>query len=222
MQKIAKTSAPNFPGPNFPGPNFPGPNFGISVTVGNSQQLITVTAPSSSATSGTLKAWQRNSDGTWKVVYGPYPARLGTAGVGPASEYASRTPAGTFTLTQAFGRMPNPGTKLPFHRTTANDWWVSDVGSPAYNTLQNCAPRSCPFKTSVSERLYYITPQYDYAVVMDVNRHPAVPGGGSAFFLHVTDGAPTAGCIAIARSALVQIMRWLDPARHPRIAVGVG
>ncbi len=133
----------------------------------------------------------------------------------------SRTPEGTFTLTEAFGALADPGSGLPYRRTTPEDWWVSDVHAPSYNTWQTCASRTCPFNTSVSEHLNSIRPYYDYAVVMDYNRFPVTKGAGSAFFLHITDGRPTAGCVAIPRSALVKIMRWLDPRQHPRIATGV-
>jgi len=61
-------------------------------------------------------------------------------------------------------------------------------------------------------------------VVIDYNTRNA-PGGvrqgaGSAFFLHVTDGSATAGCVAIPQSRLVPLMRWLTPAAHPRILIG--
>lgn len=197
------------------------PDFGIPVSLGNARQLITVTAPSAGSTRGTLTAWSQRADGRWAITLGPYRAWLGSAGIGPADERYSRTPLGTFTLTEAFGRAADPGTALPYHRTSANDWWVSDTASPLYNTMQTCAPSACPFRTGPSERLYYVTPHYDYAVVMDVNRTPVVPGGGSAFFLHIATGEPTAGCIAIDRAPLLEVMRWLDPAAHPRIATGV-
>lgn len=198
------------------------PNFGIPVTLGNATQLITVTAKTKTATVGTLRAWEKTAAGTWRTVYGPVTANLGAAGIGPASESYSRTPLGTFTLTEAFGRLANPGTTLPYRVTGPNDWWVSDVRAPSYNTWQTCAKASCPFNTRLAEHLQTITPYYDYAVVMDVNRSPVVKGGGSAFFLHVSVGAPTAGCVAINKSTLVQIMRWLKPAAHPRIATGIG
>ena len=62
-------------------------------------------------------------------------------------------------------------------------------------------------------------------MVIDYNT-PNAPGGvrqgaGSAFFLHVTDGTPTAGCVAIPQSNLVTIMQWLTPGAHPRILIGV-
>ena len=59
-------------------------------------------------------------------------------------------------------------------------------------------------------------------MVIDYNRWPAVSGAGSAFFLHVTNGAPTAGCVAIDRGSLTAIMRWLTPGARPLISIGVG
>jgi L,D-peptidoglycan transpeptidase YkuD (ErfK/YbiS/YcfS/YnhG family) len=215
-----KTTAPKTTTPTSTAP--PKPNFTIPVTLGNASQLITVTAPTSTSTSGTLRAWQKSSNGTWRVVYGPVTAWVGSAGIGKASETTSRTPLGTFTLTEAFGRLADPGTALPYHQTGPNDWWVSDTRAASYNTMQTCAKTSCPFNTRVSEHLQSITPYYNYAVVMDVNRSPVVPGAGSAFFLHVSVGQPTAGCVAIDSSTLVSIMRWLNPAQHPRIATGIG
>jgi L,D-peptidoglycan transpeptidase YkuD (ErfK/YbiS/YcfS/YnhG family) len=67
----------------------------------------------------------------------------------------------------------------------------------------------------------YETPFYNYAVVIDYNRSPVVQGAGSAFFLHVTDGNPTAGCVSIPQANLVSIMGWLAPSTHPRILIGV-
>jgi L,D-peptidoglycan transpeptidase YkuD (ErfK/YbiS/YcfS/YnhG family) len=38
----------------------------------------------------------------------------------------------------------------------------------------------------------------------------------------VTDGAPTAGCVAIPQDNLTALMQWLTPSTHPRILIGVG
>lgn len=143
--------------------------------------------------------------------------------MGSASESSTRTPQGSFTLTQAFGRAADPGTGLPYLRTTPADWWISQAG-PLYNTRQRCAA-GCDFRQGdPNEHLYYETPFYDYAVVIDYNTRNApggvTPGRGSAFFLHVTDGTPTQGCIAVPRSDMVRILTWLDPGRHPRILIG--
>ena len=180
-------------------------------------QLITVAAATSSATTATLTAWQRGSDGTWRLAIGPVSARVGDAGIGQASESSGRTPAATMALTQAFGRQPNPGTRLRYFKTDPLDWWDENPSSPTYNlhVRQSGSPGGA------SENLYYSGSVYDYAVNMDYNT-ARVPGAGSAFFLHVTNGQPTAGCVAVDRSVMIALLRWLDPAQHPYISTKVG
>jgi L,D-peptidoglycan transpeptidase YkuD (ErfK/YbiS/YcfS/YnhG family) len=141
--------------------------------------------------------------------------------VGRASESTTRTPAGTFTLTEAFGRAGDPGTALPYRLVDGDDWWVSDVTSPLYNRYAQCAPGTCPFNEAVSENLAAAGRVYDQAVVIDYNRG-GTPGAGSGFFLHIANGAPTAGCVAIDAGSLVTLMRWLDPGARPLISIGVG
>jgi L,D-peptidoglycan transpeptidase YkuD (ErfK/YbiS/YcfS/YnhG family) len=139
-----------------------------------------------------------------------------------AHEGLNGTPAGSFGLTQAFGNNADPGTALPYFRTTNTDWWSSDTSRPStYNTHQICSKANCSFNTGASENLYQAGYVYGYAVVIDYNRFPVVNGKGSAFFLHVTNNSPTAGCVAIPGDSLARIMRWLDPAQHPRILMGV-
>jgi hypothetical protein len=76
--------------------------------------------------------------------------------------------------------------------------------------------RRCQFA-----HLYDSGPVYDYAVNMAVNPQ-RIPGKVSGIFLHVTDGNPTWGCVAIGREEMKSILTWLDPAADPRITVGVG
>jgi L,D-peptidoglycan transpeptidase YkuD (ErfK/YbiS/YcfS/YnhG family) len=179
-----------------------------------------VVAGSSGSTSAKLTAWELGPNG-WNPVLGPVTARVGSAGVGRASETSTRTPAGTFTLTEAFGRAGDPGTALPYRVVDGDDWWVSDVNSPEYNRYAQCAPSTCPFNETVSENLYATGAVYDQAVVIDYNRG-GTPGAGSGFFLHISNGAPTAGCVAIDAGSLVTLMLWLDPGARPLISIGVG
>ncbi len=180
---------------------------------GSARQMITVVADSSASTTATLTAWER-TDAGWRSVFGPMRAMVGAAGIGQASEGSTRTPAGAFSLGQAFGRQPNPGTAMPYFQTDVYDWWNGNSNSPQYNTHVRQAA-----DPGASENLYRIGAVYDYAVDMGYNR-ARTPGAGSAFFLHVTDGRPTGGCVAIDRAALVGILRWLDPAKAPVINVG--
>jgi L,D-peptidoglycan transpeptidase YkuD (ErfK/YbiS/YcfS/YnhG family) len=192
----------------------------LQVDVGASTQVVTVVAPSARSTTAKLTAWQLGPSG-WAAVLGPVPARVGSAGIGAASESTTRTPAGAFTLTEAFGRAGNPGAALPYRVVDGQDWWVSDVDSPLYNQHARCAPGTCPFNEGAGENLSSAGAVYDHAVVIDYNR-AGVPGAGSAFFLHVSNGAPTAGCVAIDGGSLTEVLRWLDPGARPLIAIGVG
>ncbi|HVU92056.1 MAG TPA: L,D-transpeptidase family protein [Jatrophihabitans sp.] len=198
----------------------------LDAPAGSARQVITVVAPSTSSTRATVQAWRKVSGG-WARVGPAVPAWVGSAGLSThTSEGRSATPIGSFTLTRAFGADADPGTRLPYTRTTPDDWWISQPGK-LYNTRQRCAAR-CDFtRGDPNEHLYFETPYYDYAVVIDYNTRNA-PGGvrqgaGSAFFLHVhPDGTgATAGCVAIPSDQLVRIMRWLAPAQNPRILIGV-
>jgi L,D-peptidoglycan transpeptidase YkuD (ErfK/YbiS/YcfS/YnhG family) len=184
---------------------------------GAAGQVVTVVADAAGATTAVLTAWERTGDG-WVRAHGPIPAHVGKNGVGQASESTSRTPAGVWPLTEAFGGEPAV-TRLPYRRVTTSDWWVSDAKSPYYNTHFSCAPGACPFDEAAGENLGRAGAVYDRAVVIDYNRDPVVPGAGSAFFLHVTDGRPTAGCVAIPKPDLEALLRWLDPARHPVLEI---
>jgi L,D-peptidoglycan transpeptidase YkuD (ErfK/YbiS/YcfS/YnhG family) len=197
----------------------------LRFSTGSATRVITVVASSSGATTATLQAWSKAAGGGWRRYGSAVTAHVGADGLSTQpSESRSATPIGSFTLTQAFGRDANPGTGLPYFQTRPSDWWISQAG-PLYNTHQRCSS-GCPFTLgSPNEHLYYETPYYNYAVVIDYNTRNA-PGGvrqgaGSAFFLHVTDGNPTAGCVAIAQARLVTLMQWLTPSAHPRILIGV-
>ena len=181
-----------------------------------SNQWIVVGVPTASATSGTLTAFQRVGQ-DWKVVLGPTPAKVGELGVGAPADGVYRTPEGTFGFDQAFGREPNPGTKMPYFQATSQDWWDEDAASPTYNTHTH-GPKS---PSSIAENQYDSGPVYDYAANSASNPQ-RIPGKVAGIFLHVTDGSPTWGCVAIGRDEMRSVLNWLDPAAAPKITIGVG
>ncbi len=179
-------------------------------------QWIVVGVPAADSTTGTLSAYQLVG-GQWKAVLGPIPATVGELGIGVPADGVYRTPEGTFAFDQAFGREPNPGTKMPYFQATDQDWWDEDASSPTYNTHVKSAQRP----SSITENLYTSGPVYDYAVNIAVNPQ-RIPGKVSGIFLHVTNGEPTWGCVAIGREEMRSLLTWLDPAADPRITIGVG
>lgn len=199
-----------------------GQSLPLGYSTGSATRVLTYVARSYSSTSGTLQAWSKSASGGW-VKYGPaIHAWGGSDGLTThMSESRSATQVGSFSMTQSFGYYSNPGTSLPYFKTQPDDWWISQKGR-LYNTHQRCSSH-CSFTLgSPNEHLYYETPDYNYAVVININTSPAVYPDGSAVFLHVTEGKPTAGCISIPQSNLVTIMKWLTPSTHPRILIGVG
>lgn len=184
-------------------------------------QVITVSATSGTATTATVQAYQLAASGVYQKVGGSIQAYVGAAGIGQAHEGSTRTPAGEWGLTQAFGIAANPGTALPYFKVDNLDWWDEDQGSKQYNQHVRCAPGSCPFDESLSEHLIDYTVQYQYGVFFDYNTDPVVPGAGSGFFLHVANGQPTAGCVAVPQANLVTLLKWLSPGQHPVIDIGV-
>ncbi len=81
------------------------------------------------------------------------------------------------------------------------DLWCDDPQHPAYNLLCRA-----PLEAS-HEQMRRADPQYDVVLITDWNWPVAIPGRGSAIFMHQwrRPGAPTAGCIAMARRDL----NWL-------------
>jgi L,D-peptidoglycan transpeptidase YkuD (ErfK/YbiS/YcfS/YnhG family) len=71
----------------------------------------------------------------------------------------------------------------------------------------------------LSEALWRTVPQYDYFAVVAYNRHPVVPGQGSAIFLHVSDGHPTTGCVSLPVPDLLRVLRALRPTQNPLIFI---
>jgi L,D-peptidoglycan transpeptidase YkuD (ErfK/YbiS/YcfS/YnhG family) len=184
---------------------------------GGAGQLIVVEAARSTDTWAQLQAFERVGD-RWVPRFPPVDARIGRSGVSAdRAEGDGTTPAGTFSLTEAFGNGPDPGSGLPYRAVHDQDYWVGDSTSPYYNTWQS-GPANGRF--GYAEKLWTMPQAYRHAVVIDYNRSPVVPGKGSAIFLHVWNENATSGCVAIDVDRLVEIMRWLDPAKRPKIAIG--
>ncbi|MBC1506320.1 S-layer protein [Listeria sp. FSL L7-1509] len=160
-------------------------------------QIITVVASGSSAQ---VKFWEKTG-GSWKQVFSTY-GNVGSQGVGSADEYHSRTPRGAYSLGFAFGTS-NPGTSLSFRKITNRSYWISNVNDSQYNTWQE---RNSSNKAD--EHMASYPTQYKYGVVINYNT-ARTKGAGSGFFLHCSNGAPTAGCVAIPTSHMATVLQKL-------------
>jgi L,D-peptidoglycan transpeptidase YkuD (ErfK/YbiS/YcfS/YnhG family) len=148
------------------------------------------------------------------LTAGPLHARCAVGRAGIAShkrEGDGATPRGRFRLLAVLyrpDRLPRPKTHLPLTAIRPDSGWCDDPGSPAYNQ-----PVRLPFAAN-HEELWRSDHLYDVVVVIDYNTRPAIPGAGSAIFLHLAtpDYAPTAGCVAVSRETMQRLLPKLGPA----------
>jgi L,D-peptidoglycan transpeptidase YkuD (ErfK/YbiS/YcfS/YnhG family) len=183
-------------------------------------QLVTVVAPSGTSTLASVTAWRR-SGRCWIDVMGPWIGRVGISGIrAHKREGDGATPLGIFDFySTVYGNSPNPGVHLRYRRLRCGDWWDEDATSAVYNTFEQVRCDVTPsFANGESEPLWLSPVSYASFAVIGYNS-TRVPGRGSAIFLHVSVGEPTAGCVAIARPLLDRVLDWLRLSHHPRIAI---
>lgn len=207
-----------------PKPSTPTPTPVVTTPVSNlkvaksSEQLIVITTKNTSSYSAVCNVYEK-VNGEWKYVWKSLYAVTGLKGVSyNRHEGDNTTPAGVFTLTQAFGIAGNPGTKMPYRVVQSDDWWAGDSQDPkTYNTWQK-AP-STGWRESESEHLIDV-PIYKYAMVIDFNTE-RTPYKGSAIFFHIApySGRGTAGCVGIKENDLVNVLRWINPSKNPKIII---
>jgi L,D-peptidoglycan transpeptidase YkuD (ErfK/YbiS/YcfS/YnhG family) len=207
-------------------------------SLGSSRQVVVVTSSSWSTSHATLRTFEKGNDGRWRAKLGATSARIGGRGFRTAAlrrQGTYKTPAGTFRLTRAFGSARDPGTAMAYRRFDSNDWWPYDPRSPrTYNVYQTHRVAAATWRRSWAEHLSSYGGQYRFAVVLDFNlpsglyrsggqrlaRHPADTRKGGGIFLHVNGPGGTAGCVSLPAADMVAVLRWLDPAKNPRIVMG--
>jgi L,D-peptidoglycan transpeptidase YkuD (ErfK/YbiS/YcfS/YnhG family) len=183
-------------------------------------QLITVISPTLRSQSATLEYFVRQG-GCFRLVAGPYPALVGRNGLSAHHrEGDGTTPLGLFGIQSTmYGVNANPGVDYYYHHLVCGDWWDEQSSSPLYNHFVHVPCGERPNFGGLSEALWQTVPQYDYFAVIAYNRHPVVPGQGSAIFLHVSDGHPTTGCVSLPVADLLRILRALRPTQNPLIFI---
>ncbi|HEX5568932.1 MAG TPA: L,D-transpeptidase family protein [Streptomyces sp.] len=167
------------------------------------RQVVAVYGEDEDSAKSTVVLYQRRGN-TWSRDR-HWPAHNGRCGwTENHREGDHRSPIGVFTLSDAGGTLPAPGTKMPYTHSAAFD-----------------PPDSWP-------RSYQNG--FDHVIAIDYNRlrgtppnDPARPQGrakGGNIWLHVGHGSGSAGCVGVPRSAMEHLLRVLDPARHPVIVMG--
>lgn len=181
-----------------------GPRTAASVPTATSQ-IVVVRGDGPSSSAAGIEVYQR-SGSTWART-ALWRGRVGAKGwTQDHREGDLRTPIGTFTLSDAGGLQPNPGSALPYYRS----------------------PKFVPRGDSVFGDS--LEGSFDYVLAIDFNRRrgfspldgvrPLGRDNGGGIWLHVDHGGPTHGCISLPEAGMKTLLRTLTPDRHPVVVQG--
>lgn len=151
------------------------------------------------------------SRGIIEANHTSFPCLTGRGGIGQKNcEGDGVTPSGKWRLCYFLYRpdkIQKPFSLLQGFPITRQDSWCDLTGSRSYNLpLAVTLPKS-------DETLWRSDCLYDIIIVLDQNTQPAIRGKGSAIFIHLIGPQKkyTQGCIAIAQSHLLKILRQCGP-----------
>ena len=195
-------------------------------------QLVVAVAGSWTAFRGKLQCFERSGKSAWRPVLAtPIAVLLGRNGLawgrGIFSGSGSRikregdgcAPAGVFPIGRVYGEANEllAGARYPYHQVTRRDAWVDDPGNPLYNRHVRIDPGKPVPGWFEKERMRLGDPAYHWLIEICHNSNPPKPGFGSAIFFHTRRGLdrPTAGCTAMARGDLEQVIRFLREEANP-------
>lgn len=199
----------------------------------DARQLVVVQTPGWDAPTGTLRRFERNGDG-WREVGSGFPVTVGRAGSawglglhpaqvdGPQKrEGDGRSPAGVFTVGEAFGYAPTAATSLRYDAMDAGDYCVDVSGSPYYNRIVDSADvgaEAVKDSTEPMRRDLHADGDQRYRLGFVIEHNPqGAAMAGSCIFGHLwkTPDTATAGCTAMAPDSMQSLLRWLDAKAQP-------
>lgn len=136
--------------------------------------------------------------------------RNGTRGPDAKREGDGASPIGVWPIRYVLyrpDRETRPNTALEAVALAPDDGWCDALGDPAYNR-----PVKLPYPAS-AEALWREDHVYDLIVILGFNDDPVVPGMGSAIFWHLArdNFAPTEGCVAVNREAMLEALKVAQP-----------
>lgn len=182
-------------------------------SLGSCEQLLLVTTDGNTAE---ITKYEVNSSGKWECLDQVVDGYIGSCGATQTkTEGDKKTPMGLFELGIAFGNEEKPDTKLSYRQIDRDSYWVDDSKSENYNTwVEGTDGRDW----NSAEHLSDYRTAYALAVVIEYNTDPVIPNAGSAIFLHC-GSLPTAGCVSVSHNNMVEILKWLNPSKHPMILI---
>ena len=166
---------------------------------GSSSQVLQVRCAKGS--SAEVRLYGRGGGGWNLILKGD--AFIGKNGLGKTREGDGMSPEGEFGIGTAFGRLPNPGTRLPYLQLRGGII-ACDSEGPWYNTIVDTLGTGIRLS---GEDMYSLEPEYDYGIEILYNPDRVYPAG-SAIFLHCKGAKQwTGGCVAVDKDLMVRILQ---------------
>ncbi|MBQ9462875.1 MAG: hypothetical protein IJU68_04375 [Bacteroidales bacterium] len=131
-------------------------------------------------------------------------AFVGKNGVGKTREGDAKTPVGELRPLRAFGILPDPGCALPYLHVVPGTFACDEQG-PNYNRIVQTGSAE-PSPGYGGERMWELSPEYDYGIETDYNSRGIWPMG-SAIFIHCKGAkAWTGGCVALEKELMKKVL----------------
>lgn len=195
----------------------------------NNNQVLFVKTPSYNSIKGTMFLYERTSNKSkWKLV-DSFAVTVGRNGLAKdvtanlsfddnapvKHEGDGKSPSGIFKLGKVFSYHNIQNLQMPFVQVDTNFYCVDDVASSYYNTLINTDTAKHDYNSF--EYMKRNDSLYEYGVWVLYNSNPVTNGNGSCIFLHVwrNENSGTAGCTAMSKEHILELIHWLDKKRNP-------
>ena len=205
------------------------------------RQVLLVTARDGTSSTATLRLLERHDlQSPWQQHGEKIPVTIGRKGLawGLGEHRSSASgglrdkregdgcaPVGIFRLPLAFGEPPSApaSCKLPYLPITSTLLAIDDPQSRYYNQIIDSAKVSASRRDwTGAEVMHRMGGLYRWGIVVAHNPRNQ-PGHGSCIFIHLwlKPGHPTSGCTAMSEENMLRVLKWLDPAKEPRLVQGV-
>ena len=152
----------------------------------------------------------------WQAIGAKIPVVIGQRGATTDKHEGDlKTPLGVFSLGSGFGTYVQ-NFVWPYIKLEKNLVCVDDPHSKYYNQLINQKQIAKPHWLS-GEQMLLQQPQYSLGLIVNYNTINPKPSRGSCIFMHVWSSPKrgTAGCVAMSRQNMREILMWLDPMLKP-------
>lgn len=182
----------------------------------STKQMLIVAGMGMDDTTATISMHERGADGKWVQVLST-PGFVGEDGLCKDEDHKEgdfyQTPIGVYHFTKAFGIADDPGC-IGFDYVKVDDdlYWSGD-SRPGMHYNEMVSIKDFP-DLDMENSEHIIDAEYEYRYCLNISfNEDAVPGKGSAIFLHCfgPTNPYTGGCVAVPEYTMVQILQRAQP-----------